>query len=99
MRTSPPGPGYAAANLLNLLLHLDVDLRSYDFSRLYLRQLNLRGVSLPETNFAQAEIIDSVFTEPFGLVYTAVFSPDGRYLAAGTGEGAIYLWHNARIND
>jgi WD40 repeat protein/DNA-binding SARP family transcriptional activator len=92
LRTAPPGPGYAAANLLHLLLHLGVDLRGADFSHLYLRQAYLRGVSLPETNFTESQIIDSVFTEPFGLVYTAVFSPDGRYVAAGTSEGAIYLW-------
>ena len=72
-----------------------MDLRGYDFSQLYLRQLVLRGVSLPQTNFAQAEIVESVFSEPFGIVYTAVFSPDGHYLAAGTSEGAIYLWRTA----
>ncbi|MBK8795377.1 MAG: hypothetical protein IPM07_02710 [Anaerolineales bacterium] len=92
LRELPLDPGYAAANLLHLLLQLNVDSRGYDFSRLHLRQLCLRGVSLPQANFARAEIIDSVFTEPFGLVYTARFSPDGRYLAAGTSEGAIYIW-------
>ncbi|MBP7962930.1 MAG: NACHT domain-containing protein [Caldilineaceae bacterium] len=89
------GPGYAAANLLHLLLGLGADLRKEDFSHLSLRQLYLRGVSLPQTNFAHAEIIDSVFTEPFGLVYCAIFSPDGEFLAVGTGEGAIYLWRTA----
>lgn len=92
LRTLSLAPGYAAANLLNLLLHLGVDLRGYDFSSLYLRQLYLRGVSLPQTNFAGAALIDSVLTEPFGLVYTVAFSPDGQYVAAGTSEGAIYLW-------
>ena len=74
---------------------MGVNLRSYDFSQLYLRQLYLRGVNLPQINFAQAAIIDSVFTEPFGIIHTAVFSPDGQYLAAGTSEGAIYLWRTA----
>ncbi|MEZ4868834.1 MAG: BTAD domain-containing putative transcriptional regulator [Caldilineaceae bacterium] len=91
----PPTPGYAAANLLHLLLQLGVDLRGYNFSQLYLRQAYLRGVSLPQTNFTGAQIMDSVFTEPFGLIYTAVFSPDGHYVAAGTSEGAIYLWRTA----
>ncbi len=92
LRTTLPGPGYAAANLVHLLLHLGADLRGADLSHLILRQLYLRGVSLPQANFAHAEILDSVFTEPFGLVYATVFSPDGEFLAAGTGEGAIYLW-------
>lgn len=95
LRADPPGPGYAAANLLHLLLQLGVDLRGYDFSQLYFRQLYPRGASLPQTNFAQAEVVASAFTEPFGLIYAAVFSPDGRYLAAGTSEGAIYLWRTA----
>ncbi|MFN8494724.1 MAG: BTAD domain-containing putative transcriptional regulator [Caldilineaceae bacterium] len=88
-------PGYAAANLLHLLFQCGADLRGYDFSQLYLRQLYLRGASLPQTNFAEAQFVESVFTEPFGIVYTATFSPDGAYLAAGTSEGAIYLWRTA----
>lgn len=95
LRATPPTPGYATANLLHLLLALGIDVRGYDFSQLYLRQLYLRGGSLPQTNFARAALIESVFTEPFGIVYTAVFSPDGQYLAAGTSEGAIYLWRTA----
>lgn len=95
MRMGPPTPGYAAANILHILLHLKADLSEYDFSRLYFRQLYLRGVSLPQTNFAHAEILDSSFTEPFGLVYAVMFSPDGQYLAAGTSEGAIYIWRTA----
>jgi len=77
LQSTPAAPGYAGANLLHLLLEMKVDLRGYDFSHLYLRQLYLRGISLPQVNFAQAEVVESVFTEPFGLVYTAVFSPDG----------------------
>ncbi len=95
LQSTPLPPGYAAANLLHLLLHLKIELRGYDFSRLYFRQLYLRGVRLPHTNFAQAKIVDSVFTEPFGIVNTAVFSPDGRFLAAGTNEGTIYIWRAA----
>lgn len=45
LRTAPLTPGYAAANLLHLLLQLAVDVRGYDFSRLYLRQLYLRGAA------------------------------------------------------
>jgi hypothetical protein len=89
LRAAPPTPGYAAANLLHLLLQLDVNLRGYDFSHLYFRQLYLRGARLPQTNFAQAEVVDSVFTEPFGLIYAVAFSPDGQYWASG--------WHHAAV--
>lgn len=90
-----PLPGYAAANLLHLLLQLGVDLHGSDFSQLYVRQAYLRGVSLPQTNFAGVQFVDSLFTEPFGVVYTATFSPDGAYVAAGTSEGHIYIWRTA----
>ncbi len=95
MRAAPPSPGYAAANLLHLLLHLEVDPGSYDFSQLYLRQPSLRGVDLPGANFAGAKIMDSTFTEPFGLIYAVATSPDGQYLAAGSSEGDVYLWRTA----
>jgi WD40 repeat protein/DNA-binding SARP family transcriptional activator len=95
LRATAPVSGYAAANLLHLLLHLGAEVRGSNFSQLYLRQLYLRGISLPQTNFTQAEIVDSVFSEPFGIVYAAVFSPDGHYLAAGMSEGAIYIWRTA----
>lgn len=93
VQRAPSIPGYAAANLLHLLLELDADLRGDDFSNLYLRQAYLRGVSLPQTNFAGSELVDCVFTEPFGLAYAVGFSPNGEYVAAGTSEGAIYIWH------
>jgi WD40 repeat protein len=95
LHLATPAAGYAATNLLHLLLYLEVDLRGTDCSGLLFRQLSLRGVSLPEVNFAGATMRDSVFTEPFGFIFTAAFSPDGRYVAAGTNEGAIYIWRNA----
>lgn len=95
LRTTTPSRGYAAANLLHLLLHLEADLRGTDCSGLIFRQLSLRRVSLPEANFAGATLIDSVFSEPFGFIYMAAFSPDGRSIAASTSEGAIYIWNSA----
>ncbi len=95
LRAVPPAPGYAAANLLHLLLQLGIDLVGYDFSQLYIRQLYLRGVSLPGANFAQADLVGSVFTERLGRIFTLTFSPDGRFLTGGTREGNIHLWRMA----
>jgi len=95
LRTVPLAPGYAAANLLHLLLQLDMKLGGYDFSQLTVRQANLRGVSLPRINFAGSDLTDTRFTEPLGRIFTVVFSPDGRFLVAGTREGSIHLWRTA----
>ena len=55
LRTTAPTQGYAAANLLHLLLHLEADLRGVDCSGLVFRQLLLRGVSLPEAQFRRGD--------------------------------------------
>ncbi|WP_376797227.1 helix-turn-helix domain-containing protein [Thermogemmatispora sp.] len=77
-------PGYAAGNLLNLLLHLQCDLRGWDFSGLAVWQANLRGKALPNVNFAWADLTGSAFTEIFGSILSVALSPDGSLLALGT---------------
>ena len=85
-------PGYIGGNILNLLLHLNSDIKAFDFSELAIRQVNLRGVRLPNVNFTMADLSDSVFTDTFGAIETMAFSPDGKLLAAGTVEGQIRVW-------
>jgi WD40 repeat protein len=87
--------GYAAGNVLNLLIHLQSDLRGYDFSHLTVRQAYLRNAFLPEANFAYADLTSSVFTDTFGIIAAVAFSPDGELLAAGTGDGEVHLWQAA----
>lgn len=96
LQAEAPGvPGYAAGNLLNLLLHLGCDLRGYDFSRLCVWGAYLRGADLPGVNFAGADLARSAFTDAYGSLHGLAWSPDGRLLAAGTGEGTIRLWRVA----
>src|SRR5205814_759021 len=52
-RLLPGLPGYAAGNILNLLLHLEFDLANYDFSRLCVWQADLRGAQVTALNFAE----------------------------------------------
>lgn len=85
-------PGYAAANLLHLMLEMGVDLSTKDFSHLTIWQADLRQSSLRNVNFAHANLKNSVFAEYFGSVTGIAFSPDNRLLAAGTSDGNIHLW-------
>lgn len=87
--------GYAAGNIINLLVQLQADLRSIDFSNLTIRQANLRGVDLPEVNFANAHLAESVFTDTFGSILCVTFNPTGDLLATGTADGEIRLWQAA----
>ncbi|MEH2143462.1 NB-ARC domain-containing protein [Nostoc sp.] len=84
--------GYAAGNILNLLVHLKVDLTDYDFSHLVVWQAYLQGVNLHRVNFTDANLVNSVFTATFGSIFTVAFSPDGAILATGDASGRINLW-------
>jgi WD40 repeat protein/transcriptional regulator with XRE-family HTH domain len=84
--------GYAAGNVLNILIELGTDIEGYDFSRLNVWQAYLQGVPLPEVNFAYSDLAKSVFTDTFGIILSVAFSPDGKLLAAGTANGEIRLW-------
>jgi WD domain, G-beta repeat len=91
----PQKPGYAAGNALNILIHLQCNLRGYDFSHLTVRQAYLQHVDLPEVNFAYSNLARSVFTETFGIILSVAFSPDGELLAAGTANSDILLWQTS----
>ncbi|HLG64134.1 MAG TPA: helix-turn-helix domain-containing protein [Ktedonosporobacter sp.] len=84
--------GYTAGNILNLLIHMKIDLTGYDFSHLTVRQAYLQHVSLPYVNFASADLTTSVFTDTFGITLSVAFSPQGELLAGGTSSGEIRLW-------
>jgi WD40 repeat protein/DNA-binding SARP family transcriptional activator len=89
-----PG-GYAAGSLLNLLLHLEIDLTGYDFSHLRVWQADLRGAQLPAVNFAHADLNQTNFADHFGFVYDVTFSPDSTLIAAATGSGEVRVWQAA----
>jgi WD40 repeat protein len=87
--------GYAAGNVLNLLLHLGINIRGYDFSRLYVWQAYLQGANLQEVNFSQSDLSKSSFTENFGGILSIAFSSDGTTLAAGTTNHEVRVWQVA----
>ncbi|MEM8806630.1 MAG: NB-ARC domain-containing protein [Cyanobacteria bacterium P01_G01_bin.38] len=82
---------YGSGNLLNLCLHLKMDLADVDFSGLSIWHANLQDVELPGINFAHADLSQSLFTETFGNIISIAFSPDGTLLASGDTQGKIYL--------
>ena len=93
---APLAPGYAAGNILSVLIHLGYDCQGYDFSHLSVWQAYLRGVALGAVNMAHADLSGSVFTDAFRAVTAVAVNPAGDLLAAGTTDGAVRLW---RVND
>jgi len=89
---SARSPGYLAGNILNLLTHLKIDLRGWDFSNLSVWQAYLAGRNLKEVNFARADLARSVFTEDLSVTPAVAFSPTGKLLATGDADGEIRLW-------
>jgi ribosomal protein S18 acetylase RimI-like enzyme len=93
--TGPRTPGYAAGNILNLLLHLNRPLRDYDFSGLMVWQAYPQGMQVPDVNFAEADLTGAAFTDTYGFIPAVAFSPRGEILAAGTFDGHIRFWRVA----
>lgn len=85
--------GYAAGNLLNILCYLNVDLTGFDFSNLAVWQAYLAETSLPQVNFAHADLSNSVFAYSFAPVWGVAFNPEGEILATGNWDGQVYLWN------
>lgn len=83
--------GYAAGNILNLLLQAGYNPRGYDFSHLSVRQAYLQGFALPGVSFAYANLTTSVFTDTFGSVLSVAVGATG-LMAAGTTNGEVRMW-------
>ena len=83
---------YGGANLIHLLAHLGTDLTGYDFSRLTIRDCDLRSLSLHHVNFTQASFRDCIFAATFGGITSVAFSSDGLTLATSDTNGGIQIW-------
>lgn len=89
---APLAPGYAGGNLLNLLLHLGVDVARFDFSQISVRQAYLRGRYVPGLNLTNADLTGAAFTHIFGNIHGLRFRPHGELLVFGSSEGMMRLW-------
>jgi WD40 repeat protein/transcriptional regulator with XRE-family HTH domain len=85
-------PGYAAGNILNLLIHLHADMRGANFSSLTVEQAYLQNVELIDVDFSHTHLATSVFTDTFSSILCVASSANGKLLAAGTTTGEVRLW-------
>jgi WD40 repeat protein len=87
--------GYGAGNLINFGNYLQIDLTGWDFSQLTIRHACLQQATLHRVNFANANLIQSSFTQPFGTVFSVAFSTDGTQVATADANGSVCLWRVA----
>jgi WD40 repeat protein len=93
LRSAPDSAlGYGVGNLINLCLHLPIDLTGYDFSHLTIRHGNLQGTTLQRVNFESAHFAQSTFTQTFTGGVWVKFSPDGQRFAIGDTSGKLHIW-------
>jgi WD40 repeat protein len=85
-------PGYAAGNLLNLLVYLKTDLTNWDFSNLTVWQADLQLTNLHQVNFSNSDLTKSVFAETLNGIWSIAFSPNGEFLATGDLDSKLCLW-------
>ncbi|MFN5816209.1 MAG: NB-ARC domain-containing protein, partial [Pseudanabaena sp.] len=83
---------YGGANLNHVLAHVRTDLTGYDFSRLTIRNCDLRSLNLHQVNFTKASFRDCLFAATFGGITSVTFSPDGLALASSDTNGEIQIW-------
>jgi WD40 repeat protein len=85
-------PGYAAANIIHLLKHFNIDLHGLNFSHLQIWQACLHDVNLHFTDFSFAEFRQTTFRHAFGTVFSLCYSPSGDLIAIGDDNGDINLF-------
>lgn len=91
--------GYAGGNIINLLRSLEIDLNDYDFSHLNIWQAYLVGATLHRTNFANADLAKSVFTDALDGATWIAFSPDGEQFAIGLTDGKARVYQTATYQE
>ena len=84
--------GYGASNLVTLLRLLRGHLRGLDLSDLVLRGVYLQGIEMQDTSLAGAKVQNSSFTETFDTIMAVAISSGGKYWAAASRSGEVWLW-------
>ena len=93
--------GYAAGNILNLLIQERIEkqqtvLSDHDFSLVDIWQADLSRIFIHNVNFTRANFQNCLFTDIFGTILNVQFSPDGKLFAGGDISEQIRIW---RIED
>ncbi len=91
-RSQPQAAHYGAGNLINMMLHWQMNLANYDFSHLTIRQAWLQNTLLQRVNFSHAHFMACRFAQALGNPLSMAVSSDSNCVAIGVENGSIYVW-------
>jgi predicted NACHT family NTPase len=87
---------YVGGNAATLVVKVDRSaLEGRDFSGGVINGADFSNASLGSINFTEANLANCAFTQALGAVFSVAFSPDGKILAIGDGNGVVHLWETA----
>jgi WD40 repeat protein/transcriptional regulator with XRE-family HTH domain len=84
--------GYGPANLVALLHFLRGHLRAVNLSHLSLRGVYLQGIEMQDASLVGSILRDTIFTEILDASWSVAISRTGRYWAAGSWRGEVWVW-------
>ncbi|MFE4105974.1 WD40 domain-containing protein [Almyronema epifaneia] len=84
--------GYAPGNLINILCQTQCKVHKIDFSGFTFRQAHLKGMTIRDLNLENVLFIQSSLTQVFSRIAAIAFSPDGKLIASGDGNGNVQFW-------
>ena len=85
--------GYVGGNAATLLLKLDVSaLEGCDLSECVILGGDFTKASLIDTNFTDTNLTNSIFSQSFSNIISALFTPNNKMFATGETSGLVRLW-------
>ncbi|MBC1218656.1 NACHT domain-containing protein [Nostoc sp. UCD121] len=92
--------GYVGGNAATLAVKIDKGaLEGRDLSGTLIKGTDFSNARLQSVNFAEANLANCAFTQALGAVFSVTYSPDGKLLATGDGNGVVRLLETATYKE
>ncbi|NJM46930.1 MAG: WD40 repeat domain-containing protein [Alkalinema sp. RU_4_3] len=91
--------GYQIGNVINLLLVAGESLTGLDLSHCVIREVDFQDACLQDVNLSYGTCDRCLFAQVAGMPLQLLFSPDGRWLAAGDTNSQIKIWEVSTMQE
>ncbi|NET33393.1 MAG: WD40 repeat domain-containing protein, partial [Cyanothece sp. SIO1E1] len=83
---------YASGNLLNIARQLGISPAGWDFSRLAIREADIRYMNMSKVTCTRCSFSNTAFASGLQHDLVAGLHPDGQYVAIGDAKGRLVVW-------